>query len=307
MNFGSLIPSFSWLNLELLGGLLDILLVTFLIYRTLLLVRGTRAQPMLLGMGIIVLVYVGSRLLGLVTLSWILGNFLGSVILVIVVLFQDDLRRVLTKVGLMPGFGNDVPQALESTIKEVSEAAAELAQRRLGALIAIRRDIGLEDYSEHAVPVDAFCSHQLLLAIFQHSSPLHDGAVIIEGGKIVAAGAVLPLSFNPSVSKSYGTRHRAAIGLSEHTDALIIVVSEETGSISLVREGRITKDLNEKTLYNALHRLTVFRHKRRERFMRPGWNFLRDWRQSLKRDRTVSANEDGERAAVENSGDQSGS
>lgn len=256
-----------WLNWTLISVIFDVALVSFLIYRVLLLVRGTRAQPMLTGLGIILLVYILSRYLGLVTLNWILGNFLGSVILVIVVLFQEDLRRALIKVGLSPGIGQEAPQALATSIREVSQAAAELASKRIGALMVIKRDIGLEDYTEQAVTVGANVSRQLLNSIFHPSSPLHDGAVVIEGDKIAAAGAVLPLTFNPLISSSYGTRHRAAIGLSERTDAVIVVVSEETGTISLVREGRITRDLNERTLYNALHRLTLFRHNRRRRQM----------------------------------------
>lgn len=254
-----------WIDWTSISGVLDVFLVFLLIYRTLLLVRGTRAEPMLLGLGIVVLVYIASRVLHLATLNWILGNFLGSVILVIVVLFQDDLRRALIKVGLVPGFGSDAPKALELSIREVSRAVGELASRKIGALIVIRRDVGLEDYVEPAVKLDAVVSHQLLNSIFQTSSPLHDGAVIIESDRIAAAGAVLPLSFSPNVGSSFGTRHRAAIGLSERTDALVVVVSEETGGISLIREGRISRDLNEKTLFNALHRLTVLRQQRRVR------------------------------------------
>ncbi len=257
-----------WANINWYSALkltLDVALVYWLIYRLLLLVRGTRAERMLLGLLMIALVYGLSRTLGLATLNWILGNFLGSVILVIVVLFQEDMRRALTKVGLMPGFGADVPSALEESIKEIAHTAAELGARRIGGLIVIRRDVGLEEYSEHAVAIDAVVTHQLLVAIFLPTSPLHDGAVIIEGDRIAAAGAVLPLTFNQEISSNFGTRHRAAIGLSERTDAVIVVVSEESGAISLVREGRITKDYNEKTLYSALHRLTVFRQQRRER------------------------------------------
>ena len=254
-----------WVDWTYISGILDVLLVFFLIYRTLLLVRGTRAEPMLLGLGIIVLVYIASRVLHLATLNWVLGNFLDSVILVIVVLFQDDLRRALIKVGLVPGFGSDSPKAWEISIKEISQAAAELAYRRIGGLIVIRREVGLEDYIEPAVKVQALVSHQLLVSIFLPTSPLHDGAVIIEGDRIVAAGAVLPLTFSPSISKAYGTRHRAAIGLSERSDALIVVISEETGTISLIREGRISKDLDEKTLCGALHRVLFFRQQRRIR------------------------------------------
>jgi len=263
-----------------LSGALDVLLVFLLIYRTLLLVRGTRAEPMLLGLGIIVLVYIASRLLHLATLNWILGNFLGSVILVIVVLFQDDLRRALIKVGLIPGFGSDAPKTWENSIREISQAAAELSSRRIGALVVIRRDVGLEDSIEPGVRLEALVSHQLLVSIFLPTSPLHDGAVIVEGDRLISAGAVLPLTFSPSISKSYGTRHRAAIGLSERSDALIVVVSEETGSISLIREGRISKDLDEKALFSALHRLMFFRQQRRSRMR--GWFAKNDQSESDK-------------------------
>jgi uncharacterized protein (TIGR00159 family) len=246
-----------------LTGALDVLLVFFLIYRLLLLVRGTRAERMLLGLGIVVLVFVFSRALNLATLNWILGNFLGSVILVIVVLFQDDFRRVLTKVGLIPGFGSEAPQALLESIEEISIAASELSSRRLGAIIAISGDVGLDEYTEHAISIEGKVSHQLLVAIFLPTSPLHDGAVVVKKDSIVAAGAVLPLTFNANVSSAYGTRHRAAIGLSERTDAVIVVVSEETGTISLVRDGKMTRDLKDTALATALRRLLIVRHTRR--------------------------------------------
>lgn len=244
---------------------LDVLLVSILIYTILLLVRGTRGQTMLLGLGMIIVFYVISRELSLVTLNWILGQFLGSVILVVVVLFQDDLRRGLIKIGLIPGLGANIPQEFEMSIREIAKAAAEMSSKRVGALIVLRRDIGLEDYIERAIKVDALVSRQLLISIFSKLSPLHDGAVIIEDTRIAAAGAVLPLTFDPTISSSFGTRHRAALGLSEHSDAVVVVVSEETGRISLVRESRITSEFDEVTLYNALYRLTLLRQRRRRR------------------------------------------
>lgn len=268
---------------ELLGGrafsvVLDVTLVSILIYTILLLVRGTRGQTMLLGLGIIGVFYVISRWFSLVTLNWILSNFLGSVILVIVVLFQDDLRRGLIKVGLIPGLGGGLPGDLDLSIREVARAVQELCQKKTGALIVIRRDVGLEDYLEHSLKLDALVSRELFLAIFAKSSPLHDGACIVEGNRILVAGAVLPLTFDPSISGSYGTRHRAALGLSEHTDAVVVVVSEETGAVSLVREGRITTDFDERSLYNALHRLTLLRHRRRQRHTKGlfSWLFRRE-------------------------------
>lgn len=253
----------SWVNLEVIRSVLDVGLVYLLIYKILLLVRGTQAEPMLKGLAMVVVAYVISRWLGLITLNWILGNFLGSVILVVVVLFQEEIRRGLLKVGLVPGFAGEDTHIMEGTISEISKAAAELAKRKIGALIAIRRDVGLEDYTAEAVAVESRVSHQLLISMFLPQSPLHDGAVVVEGNTIVAAGAVLPLSFAPTLSSEYGTRHRAALGLSERTDAVIVVVSEESGRISLVREGRISRDFNERSLYTSLYRLTVFRQQRR--------------------------------------------
>lgn len=247
----------------LLTGVVDVLLVYFLFYRCLVLVRGTRAERMLLGLGIIVLVYILSRSFGLVTLNWILGNFLGSVILVIVVLFQDDFRRVLTKVGLLPGFGGDAPKAIMKSIEEISIAANELSSRRLGAIIAISGIVGLDEYTEHAIAIDGKVSHQLLISLFLPTSPLHDGAVVVKKDRLVAAGSVLPLTFDANVSSSFGTRHRASIGLTERTDAVVVVVSEETGTISVVRDGKMTRDLNESTLPTTLKRLLIVRHTKK--------------------------------------------
>ncbi len=248
-----------YLNWGTVSGFFDILLVSYLIYRILLLMKGTRAQPMLVGLIVMGFVYVLSRELRLVTLNWILGNFLGSVILVIVVLFQDDFRRALIKVGLFRGLGGDdeASRQREACIKEVSRAAIEMASKKTGALIVLSRDVGLEDFTEHSVPIDSVITHQLLESIFQTTGPIHDGAVVIERNRISAAGAVLPLTFNPTVSKNLGTRHRAAIGLSERTDAVVVVVSEETGQISIVKEGIITKNLNEKNLVSVLTGLIV--------------------------------------------------
>jgi diadenylate cyclase len=245
---------------------LDILLVYLLIYRILLLVRGTRAGRMLLGLSMIAFFYFVAVTFELPSLTWILSHFLGSVILVIVVLFQDDLRRGLTKVGLIPGLGREeTSEESSATIKSIAKAASELASRRIGALIVIQRDLGLDEFTEAAISIDSKVSHQLLISIFLPTSPIHDGAVIIAYDRILAAGAVLPLTFNTELNSGFGTRHRAALGLSERTDAVVVVVSEETGTISLIREGKITRDLTESTLYTALHRITVFAKERRDR------------------------------------------
>lgn len=280
---GLSVGGFDWMVFARIA--LDIILVYYLIYRTLLLVRGTRAGRMLIGLAVIGLFYLAAIKFELPSLTWILGHFLGSVILVIVVLFQDDLRRGLTKVGLMPGLGRDEDDKIDMTIKAVSKAASELASRRIGALIAIQRDLGLDEFIEPAIQLDAKISHQLLVSIFLPTSPIHDGAVIVSGDRIVAAGAVLPLTFNSDLSYTFGTRHRAALGLSERTDAVIVVVSEETGTISLIREGKVTRDLNESTLYTALHRITVFAKDRRAQGIRKFQNAL------AKKNRTAKTGE----------------
>jgi len=260
---------FNWLTF--LRSACDIIFVYYLIYRTLILVRGTRAGRMLLGLAMVGVAYFAAVKFELPSLTWILGNFLGSVILVVVVLFQDDLRRGLIKVGLMPGLNREENIHMDHTVKAIAKAAQELSHRRIGALIVVQSEVGLEEYTEAAVEIDGKLSHQILISIFLPTSPLHDGAVVVIGDRIVAAGAVLPLTFNSELSSSFGTRHRAAIGLSERSDASIVVVSEETGVISLIREGKITRELNESTLYTALHRATVFADskKRLKRFQ--GW------------------------------------
>lgn len=272
MNFSYLSYDLNWLTF--LRASADVFLVYYLIYRTLLLVRGTRAGRMLLGLAMVTLLYLIAVNVGLPSLTWILGNFLGSVILVIVVLFQDDLRRGLTKVGLIPGLGREEGAQLEISVKAISKATSELSARRIGGLIVLQREVGLEEFTESAIEIDAHISHQLLVSLFLPTSPLHDGAVVIAGDRIIAAGAVLPLSFNPELSSSLGTRHRAALGLSERTDAVIVVVSEETGTISLIREGRITRDLNESTLYTALHRITIFSVQKRNQVRRQFFKFF---------------------------------
>lgn len=257
MSLLNLFNGFDWITFFRIA--LDILLVYFLIYRTLLLVRGTRAGRMLIGLSIIAIFYFIAVTFELPSLTWILGHFLGSVILVIVVLFQDDLRRGLTKVGLIPGLGRDDHEdQSELVIKAISKAVNELSSRRIGALIVLQRELALDEFTDTAIILDSKVSHQLLVSIFLPTSPIHDGAVIIADDRILAAGAVLPLTFNSEIGSSYGTRHRAALGLSERTDAVVVVVSEETGNISLIREGKITRDLTESTLYTALHRITIF-------------------------------------------------
>ncbi len=234
----------------------DILIIAFLIYRIIDLIRGTRAARMVLGLLILFLIYLSSRFFDLYTLNWILDNFLSSILLVIVVIFQNDIRRALTRVGSGPFFGGERRLGGEE-LEEIVRAVATLASKRIGSLVVLEREVGLSEYIEIGTTLDAAISKELLLSVFVTTSPLHDGAVILRKGRVAAAGCFLPLTTNPHVSKTLGTRHRAAIGLTEETDAVVIVVSEEEGSISLVNAGRITRDLDAGSMRSTLQKLLV--------------------------------------------------
>jgi len=235
--------------------LLDITLIACGVYWIIHLIRGTRAVQMLLGLVVLFLTYLGSQYFELYTLNWVLDNFLSSILLVIVVLFQNDIRRALTEVGRGSLFGVGEQAAYGPVLEEITKAALALAGKRVGALIVLEREIGLNEYIEIGTRLEARVSKELLWSIFSPVAPLHDGAVVIQRGRIAAAGCFLPLTTNPNVSKVLGTRHRAAIGLTEETDAVVVVVSEEEGTISLVREGRITRDVDVGALHTALHQL----------------------------------------------------
>jgi diadenylate cyclase len=231
---------------------LDIGIIAFVIYRIIDLIRGTRAARMLIGLLVVFLTYLSSQFFDLYALHWILDNFLSSLLLVIVVIFQSDIRRALTQVGTRLG-GERRWQGED--LEEIVRAVVTLASKRIGALIAFEREVGLNEYAESGTRLDARIGKELLWSIFTTSSPIHDGAVIVRRGRVSAAGCFLPLTANPTVSKTLGTRHRAAIGLTEESDAVVIVVSEEEGSISLVSGGRITRDLDAATLRSTLQKL----------------------------------------------------
>ncbi len=234
----------------------DIAVIAFLAYRTLDLIRGTRAARMLLGLGVVFLVFFLSQAFDLYTVNWVLDTFLSSILLVIVVIFQSDIRRALTQVGSGPFFSGD--HALQrGDVDEVVRAAVTMATKRMGGLVVFERDVGLSEYIEGGTTVDAAISRELILSVFLTSSPIHDGAVIISDRRIAAAGCFLPLTTNPNVSKALGTRHRAAIGVTEETDAVVVVVSEEDGRISLVTDGRLTRDLDAANLRDKLEQLLV--------------------------------------------------
>ncbi|HEB90549.1 MAG TPA: TIGR00159 family protein [Deltaproteobacteria bacterium] len=221
----------------------DILLVTAGIYWLLLLIRGTRAIQILVGLIVLIALFLASELFQLAALGMILERFLGSAVLIIVILFQNDIRRALARVGrgFFPSFSAE--QELQ-VVEEIVRAAGILSQRRHGALIVLERESNLGDLIEAGIPVDARLSKELLTSIFQPSSPMHDGAVVIQDGRISSAGCILPLTLRTDLPEGLGTRHRAAVGITEETDALVVVVSEETAKISIVLGGEMLQGLD---------------------------------------------------------------
>ena len=201
-----------------------------------------------------------ASVLDLATLQWLLKTFLSSLLLIVIIVFQQDIRRALTRVGKSP-FQKSADIA-EKDLDEIIRAVFYLAKRRIGALIVIERETGLRDFIESGFKLNADLSKELLISIFMPVSPLHDGGVIIYKGRIQTAGCIMPLSQNPYINKRYGTRHRAAIGLSEETDAIIVVVSEETQEISLVQQGALTAMHDEMTLTNTLRSIFLPKENR---------------------------------------------
>ena len=215
--------------------LVDILVVSILVYEVLKLIRGTRAMQMALGGGVLVALFYGSRWTHLETVNWLVRNLLGYIVFAVIVLFQADIRRALAHLGRAPFFRYFVKaESAEESVEELVVAASMLSSQHIGAIIAIERQIGLRNYIEGGIPLDAVLTYDLILSIFQPVSPLHDGAVIVQEDRVAAGACFLPLTVNPKLGKELGSRHRAAIGLTEENDAVAIVVSEETGSISVV-------------------------------------------------------------------------
>ncbi|MFH1058135.1 MAG: diadenylate cyclase CdaA [Pseudomonadota bacterium] len=243
--------------------ILDIALVTFVVYQGILLVKGTRAMHMLLGLGVVFVALVVSQRLGLQTINWIINSFLTSLILVVIILFQADIRRALARLGKGP-FATAEAEA-GSTLEEVVRTAVTLATRMTGGLIVLERHIGLNDYIESGVHVDAKVTRELLIQLFQTSGPLHDGAVVVSGERVVAARCLLPLSANPALGRHLGTRHRAGLGLSEETDAVCVIISEERGRVSVAVGGKLTPDLDAVALRNLLFELFEVGARRRNR------------------------------------------
>jgi diadenylate cyclase len=240
-------PAIAW------SDVLDIAIVSFLLYELLLLIRGTRAVQMALSGGFLLALYFLSQWLQLETVNWVIRNLAAYVVFAIIVLFQSDIRRALAHFGRAQFFKYfERASSDDETLEELVVAASTLSARRIGAIIVVERQIGLRNYIEGGIPLDAVLTYDLLVSIFLPDSPLHDGAVIVRGNTILAAGCLLPLADEAVVRERLGTRHRAAIGLSLASDALILVVSEETGAISVVENGKITRNLDADGLRRRL-------------------------------------------------------
>jgi diadenylate cyclase len=236
-------------------SILDILLVAVLIYEFLLLIRGTRAAPMLVGVGAIALIFWIARLGELKTVNWLLNTLLPYGVFALIVVFQAEIRHLLAKLGRSLIFSRASQTAAAEAYDDIVLAANLFSQNQTGALIIIEREIGLRTHIESGVPLDAQLSYDLLATIFRPSAPLHDGAVIVQKDRIAAAACFLPLSMNPVLSTQLGTRHRAGIGITEETDAIAVVVSEENGAISLAVAGRIQREMGVEELRDRLSEL----------------------------------------------------
>lgn len=241
--------------LDILRVGVDIALVWYVLYKLIMLIRGTKAIQLLKGIFIVLAVRVASILFNLPTLQWLTYQAILWGFLAIIILFQPELRRALEQLGRGGIFARSSRTALEEltdTVDAIVDSCNYMAKRRIGALITIERETGIGEYSETGIPINGALSHQLLTNIFTPNTPLHDGAVIVKGNDIVAAACYLPLSESPSIDKDLGTRHRAAMGISEVTDALTIVVSEETGNISCTKNGDMRRNIDLDSLRDFL-------------------------------------------------------
>jgi diadenylate cyclase len=229
-------------------ALLDILVVTFVIYHLLVFIKGTRAVQMVVGLALIVAFFYFARYAHLTTATWMLTNVLPYFIFAIIVIFQHEIRRALARFGQTPLFAGFSSIHRNEFYDEIILAVTTLASNQTGALIVIERDIGLKTYIESGIALDAALSYDLLVTVFNPAVPLHDGAVIVQNGRVAAAACFLPLTVKPRLSKELGTRHRAAIGVTEETDAVAIIVSEETAAISFAHDGEMERYLDPDTL-----------------------------------------------------------
>ncbi len=235
-------------------AIIEILILWYLFYKVMLFLEGTRAFYVIRGIVVLALVFLLSNLVGLTTLTWLLGKVFAISILVFVILFQPELRQGLARLGQNPLLGRLMldRKSIERLARDVTIAVSYLAEKRIGALIAIERSIGLRGYADTGIKLDAIVSPELIETIFHPGTPLHDGGVVIKGNRIIAAGCLFPLTDSERHPDVRGTRHRAGIGISEETDAMCIIVSEEMGTISWAVDGRLTRGVSPEELYRFI-------------------------------------------------------
>ena len=235
--------------------LIEVVVITILFYQFLLVIKGTRGWQMTMGITALVFFYYLTRLLELRTVEWLLANFFTYFVFALIVIFQSELRRGLAELGRGRFFRRFSMPAGRKVYEEVVLAATTLSSQKIGGLIVVEREIGLKNYIESGIKLDAYLTYDILVTIFNPASPLHDGAVIIQDERAAAAGCFLPLTLDPYLSKELGTRHRAAIGITEETDAVAVVISEETGNISAVYRGEISRNLDGPRLLKLLQKI----------------------------------------------------
>ncbi|HLR15097.1 MAG TPA: diadenylate cyclase CdaA [Bacillota bacterium] len=242
--------------LNVIRIVVDVTLVWYVLYKLIMLIRGTKAIQLLKGIVVVLAVRMASLIFDLQTLKWLTHQAILWGFLVIIILFQPELRRALEQLGrgsLFSRVSKSAEDSLETSIEAIVESCKYMAKRRIGAIITIERETGIDDYAETGIPIGGKLTHQLLTNIFTPNTPLHDGAVIIREDEIIAAACYLPLSESPLISKDLGTRHRAAVGVSEQTDAITVIVSEETGGISCTKNGELRRDIDEDVLRDYLY------------------------------------------------------
>ena len=280
---------------ELITLILDIAIVIFLVYMFFKAVKGSRAWQLIKGIALFIIVTWISGLLNLKILNWILTGIMNLGVVAIIVIFQPELRRGLEQLGTNKftkffGIDKDISTKTKEDIYKIVIAATELSKAKTGALIVIERDIKIQDIIAGGIPMNADVSPQLLVNIFEPKTPLHDGAVVISGNKIAAAACVLPLADDKDIAKELGTRHRAAIGISKESDSIVVVVSEETGKISVAKDGTLIADVREDVLKKILISNVVTKRFAVERKERK--NRLKELRQKLKKEKKEEINED---------------
>lgn len=261
MGFAQIFSSYKFL--DIVRVFIDITVVAFVLYRFIILIRGTRAVQLIKGLGVLFAASFLAEILKLSTIEWILGQIRIALVVALPIVFQPELRRALEQLGRGKFFARPLAflgeEDMSRLISELVRATQILVKLNYGALIVIERETGINDYIETGVSLDSVVSAELLINIFVPNTPLHDGAALIRGDRVAAAGCFLPLSDSPYLNKQLGTRHRAALGISENSDAVALVVSEETGTVSLAEDGKLIRFLDEKRLREMLEELLLIK------------------------------------------------